>query len=74
MHRPQAQARYAEQREILEEVFEYVRRGAPDTLSPEFHESYIAASDDADRLRVVVDQVASYTDLSTLALHGRLQR
>lgn len=74
MHRPQAQQRYAEQREILEEVFEHVRHGAPDTLSPEFRQSYTAAGADTVRLRVIVDQVASYTDLSTLALHGRLQR
>jgi dGTPase len=72
MHRPQAQRRYAEQREILEEVFEYVRLGAPETLSPEFRASFGAAGDDAARLRVVVDQVASYTDLSALALHRRL--
>ncbi|MFD6446777.1 hypothetical protein ACFWEJ_16850, partial [Promicromonospora sp. NPDC060204] len=30
------------------------------------------ASDDAARLRVVVDQVASLTDLSAIALHRRL--
>ncbi|MDQ6740782.1 MAG: hypothetical protein M3021_10595, partial [Actinomycetota bacterium] len=30
------------------------------------------ASDDGARLRVVVDQVASLTDVSALALHERL--
>ena len=74
MHRPQAQQRYAEQREILEEVFEHVRRGAPDTLSPEFRHAFVAAGDESARLRVVVDQVASYTDLSALALHRHLSR
>ena len=34
----------------------------PERLEPLFREQFDAATDDADRLRVVVDQVASLTD------------
>jgi dGTPase len=34
-----------------------------------FRIDHAAALDDADRLRVVVDQVASLTDVRALALH-----
>jgi dGTPase len=37
-------------------------------LRPAWH----AAAGDAERLRVVVDQIASLTDTSAIARHGRL--
>jgi dGTPase len=40
---------------------------------PAFRADYEAAGDDAERLRVVVDQVASLTDASALAWHDRLR-
>ncbi len=62
----------ARQRELVAElVAELVRRG-PDGLAPVFAGDWHAAPDDAARLRVVVDQVASLTDASAVGLHARL--
>ena len=59
------------QREVLRELVEaLVRR--PDSLEPVFRGDHAAADDDAGRLRVVIDQVASLTDASALAWHTRL--
>ncbi len=44
----------------------------PDQLEPAFHAWWTEAPDDAARLRVVVDQIASLTDASARRLHGRL--
>ena len=51
-----------------------VRIGAPGTLDPSLLPAFQAASTDAARLRVVVDQVASLTDTSAVAWHARLCR
>ena len=44
----------------------------PDLLEPPFHAWWVDAPDDAAKLRVVVDQIASLTDGSALRLHRRL--
>ena len=49
-----------------------LRERAPDGLQPSFRADFEAAGSDADRLRVVVDQVASLTDASAVAWHARL--
>jgi dGTPase len=60
------------QRQLIEElVVALVDRGA-DGLDPMYAGDWRAASDDAARLRVVVDQVASLTDASALTWHARL--
>ena len=46
--------------------------GAPATIDPVLLPEFEAAADDAARLRVVVDQVASLTDPAATALHRRL--
>lgn len=62
------------QRELLAElVAELVGRG-PDALDRQFADDWLVAADDATRLRVVVDQVASLTDVTALAWHERLVR
>jgi len=61
----------ARQRELIGELVEYVRDGAPETLEPHLRGAYDRSFDDAARLRVVVDQVASLTDTSALAWHRR---
>jgi len=62
------------QREVLAELVEALTGGGPHLLEPVFRADHAAASDDAARLRVVVDQVASLTDSSALEWHARLCR
>ncbi|WP_432573401.1 deoxyguanosinetriphosphate triphosphohydrolase [Kineococcus sp. SYSU DK005] len=63
---------YARQRELLMELLARLVERGPDELEPPFREDHLAAADDAARLRVVVDQVASLTDVSAVAWHARL--
>jgi dGTPase len=67
----EAQAR---QRELIGELAAAVLAGAPRTLEPVLRPAYLAAESDPARLRVVVDQIASLTDTSAIAWHGRLCR
>ena len=62
------------QRELLAElVAELLARG-PEALDQEFADDWKAAPDDAGRLRVVIDQAASLTDVTAVAWHERLVR
>jgi dGTPase len=45
----------------------------PDRLRREFADDWAAAPDDAARLRVVIDQVASLTDASAVSWHGAVR-
>ena len=62
------------QRELVAELTAGLLFGAPDTLAPALRPLYKAAPDDAARLRVVIDQVASLTDHSAVARHRALFR
>jgi dGTPase len=62
---------YAQQRGILTELAD-VLWAHPEHLDIGFSTDWAAAADDATRKRVVVDQVASLTDVSAMALHERL--
>ncbi|RFU37114.1 deoxyguanosinetriphosphate triphosphohydrolase [Actinomadura logoneensis] len=62
----------ARQRELITELADRMVAGAPGTLDPIFREAFDAASDDAGRLRAVVDQIASLTDTSAVARHRAL--
>ena len=73
MRDPDRLARQARQRELLAELFDVVLRRAPDTLDPVFEPAWKAADDDAARLRVVVDQVASLTDGQAVRWHTELR-
>ncbi|NIR36100.1 MAG: deoxyguanosinetriphosphate triphosphohydrolase, partial [Actinobacteria bacterium] len=55
---------YIQQREMLYDLVEALRKRAPDALEPPFQADWELARDDAARLRVLVDQVASLTDAS----------
>ncbi|WP_431873579.1 deoxyguanosinetriphosphate triphosphohydrolase [Micromonospora marina] len=72
MRRPGAQDRYARQREVLSGLVAALLDRAPDALDPVFAPLWRDAGDDATRLRVVIDQVASLTDPAALAWHARL--
>ncbi|NUT48141.1 MAG: deoxyguanosinetriphosphate triphosphohydrolase [Saccharothrix sp.] len=62
MSDPSRLAMQAVQRELVAELVDLLLARAPDTLDPAFRPAWAAAGTDAERLRVVVDQVASLTD------------
>ena len=63
---------YSGQRVLVHELVSQLSLTAPGSLDPVLRPAYAAAADDAARLRVVVDQVASLTDRSVVAWHQRL--
>src|SRR5512144_30127 len=64
----------AEQREVLAELVEVLRDQGPGALEPAFRDDHARASSDEEQLRVVIDQVASFTDASAVLWHERLVR
>lgn len=63
---------YHRQRVVLAELVEAIHDRAEVALEAPFLADWRQADDDGARLRVVVDQVASLTDLSAYAWHARL--
>jgi dGTPase len=63
---------YAQQRQILTELVTALGDRAPDVLDPVFAPMWKSAGDDAARLRVVIDQVASLTDPAAVDWHRSL--
>ncbi|HEX6684030.1 MAG TPA: deoxyguanosinetriphosphate triphosphohydrolase [Candidatus Limnocylindrales bacterium] len=63
---------YAEQRQILRDLVGVLAERAPEELDPVFAPLWKEAADDAARLRVVIDQVASLTDTAAVQWHKRL--
>ena len=62
---------YASQRRILQELCDALLRIGPGALDRAYADDWAAASDDAGRARVVVDQVSSLTDRGAFAWHER---
>jgi dGTPase len=58
------------QRQMLAELVAALTRRAPEALDPIFLPAWDAAPDDAARLRVVIDQVASLTDAQAHSWHS----
>jgi dGTPase len=66
------EAWYTRQREILHDLVALLCDRGADAMEPMFAELWHRTSDDAARLRVAIDQVASLTDASAEAWHQRL--
>ena len=62
----------ARQRELLTELAAALVDRAPEALEPAFRPAWAAAGDDAERLRVVVDQVSLLTDAQAVSWHRTL--
>ena len=62
MDQPAHQARQDRQRDRIYRVHEYLRAGAPGTLDTMFRTWFNAAETEAERERVIVDQIASMTE------------
>ena len=67
-------SRYTQQREITHDLVNWVADRAPASLEPDFADDYLTAADDKAKLRVVIDQIASLTDVSALTWHAKLAK
>ncbi len=72
MNREGAEAEYERQRGIVTELVGALVLDGGRSLEPWLQSSFASASTDGERLRVIVDQVASLTDVSIIAWHRRL--
>ena len=62
---------YYQQRTLLADLVDALYEAGANALEPVFAAQWRAASDDGVRLRAVIDQVASLTDVSASAWHAR---
>ena len=67
-----SQELYAKQRTLLAELVDVVLERAPGSLESFFLQEWYRANSDSEKLRVVIDQVASLTDPGAYALHSEL--
>ena len=67
---PEAQQRYAKQREVIYELVEMIQEAGHQVLDTVFLDAWHESPE--SRLRVIIDQVASLTDPAAYALHARL--
>lgn len=74
MQRTGAQAEYARQREIIAETVHALRLDEGRSLEAWLRPAYAAATTDAERFRVIIDQVASLTDLSIVSWWEKLRK
>ena len=63
---------YAQQREVLTQLLDALWQSGTRHLDVMFRDAFVAAPDDRARRRAIVDQVASLTDQSALAMHAAL--
>jgi dGTPase len=71
MNRDGVEVIRSRQRAVLLELVEQLWARGGEALEPLFQAAWAAAPDDAARLRVVIDQVASLTDTSAVIWHRR---
>ena len=74
MQRTGSKRSYDRQRTLITELVSTLVSTAPESLEPHLRPTWDRAADDGARLRVVVDQVASLTDISLVTWHKRLCR
>ena len=74
MNRPGADAEYARQREVIAELVHGLTLDEGRSLEPWLKPTFDAATTDAQRFRVIIDQVASLTDVSVIDWHRRIVR
>lgn len=74
MNRVGAEKEYAKQRDIIAELVHALRLSNGGEIELWLAPSFELASTDAERLRVIIDQVASLTDVSIAQWHRRLCR
>jgi len=67
-----SQELYAKQRTLLAELVDVVLERAPGSLESFFLQEWYRANSDSEKLRVVIDQIASLTDPGAYALHSEL--
>ncbi len=67
-----SQERYEKQQVVIRELVEMLYAKAPLELDPIFEDDWKDANNDGERLRVVIDQIASLTDPGAYALHAHL--
>jgi dGTPase len=67
-----SQELYAKQRTLLAELVDVVLERAPGSLESFFLQEWYRSNSDSEKLRVVIDQVASLTDPGAYALHSEL--
>lgn len=71
MQRTGSSQAYRRQRTMIRELAAALASRAPSGLEPHLRPAWEAAPDDGSRLRVIVDQIASLTDISVVAWHRR---
>jgi dGTPase len=67
-----SQERYAKQQVVIHELVEMLFEASPTELDPIFEDDWKLAQNDSQRLRIVIDQIASLTDPGAYALHAHL--
>ena len=69
-----SQERYAKQQVVIHELVEMLFAVAPAELDPIFEDDWKRATNDSEKLRIVIDQIASLTDPGAYALHAHLSK
>ncbi len=67
-----SQERYAKQQHVIVDLVQAVREAAPSTLESFFLQEWNRAESEREKMRVVIDQIASLTDVGAYALHEQL--
>jgi dGTPase len=67
-----SQERYAKQQVLIKELVEMLHKHADTNLDSIFAKDWAGATNDIERMRIVIDQIASLTDPGAYALHARL--